>query len=256
MEEFKVLDFGFVKVVDKMGDDNAVVQAARISYGNGLKSPKEDEALIRYLMKHYHTSPFEMCEIKLHVKLPIFVARQWIRHRTANINEYSGRYSVMHNEFYIPNSFYTQSQNNKQGRTNEEIGGVELARKSCEFAFACYENLIESGVAKESARIILPLNTYTEWYWKIDLHNLLHFLKLRLDPTAQFEMREYAKVILKVVEKWVPISCKAFMDYRMNTFNLSAQGIEVIKALLKGEDFAKVIVSQRELKELKDKFEF
>ena len=250
----QVLDHGFVRVVDYMGDDGAIVQAARVSYGRGTRRTSDDRGLIRYLMRNRHTTPFEMCEIKLHVKLPIFVARQWIRHRTANVNEYSARYSILDREFYIPDAdvIQAQSRTNRQGRgeqlSPDEAARVqELLREDAERAYGHYEELLnespagessddgQSGLARELARTNLSLNFYTQWYWKIDLHNLLHFLSLRADDHAQYEIRVYADAILeRVVKPWVPLAYEAFCDYRMNGGNLSAGGLSVVRSLLKG----------------------
>lgn len=206
-EEHKVLDHGFIRVVDYMGSDSAIVQAARVSYGKGTKQISQDEALIKYLMRHHHTTPFEMCEIKFHVKLPIFVARQWIRHRTANVNEYSARYSILDNEFYTPKpeQVAKQSDNNKQGSgeafdpdTSKEI--IDSLINDSNLVYSHYEKFIEQGLAREIARTNLMLNYYTQFYWKIDLHNLLHFLKLRADKHAQYEIRVYAEVMLDIIK--------------------------------------------------------
>lgn len=227
-KKLKILDKGFVRIVDIMGDDSSIVQAARISYGKGTKHSSQDRSLIRYLMRHKHTSPFEMCEIKLHIKMPIFVARQWIRHRTANVNEYSGRYSVMSEDFYIPSisDIAKQSVDNKQGRgeilEEKEAKKVrKLIEKQSKEAYEAYEAMLEKGIAKEIARIVLPQNIYTEFYWKIDLHNLFHFLYLRSHPTAQFEIREYSKAIESMVQEWVPMAYEAFVDYRKNAINVA-----------------------------------
>ena len=250
----QVLDHGFVRVVDYMGDDGAIVQAARVSYGRGTRRLSDDRGLIRYLMRHRHTTPFEMCEIKLHVKLPIFIARQWIRHRTANVNEYSARYSILDREFYIPDAevLRAQSQTNRQGRgeqlSPDEAARVqELLREDAERAYTHYEELLnespvgesgdeeQSGLARELARMNLSLNFYTQWYWKIDLHNLLHFLSLRADDHAQYEIRVYAEAILeRIVKPWVPFAYEAFCDYRMNSGNLSAGALSVVRALVAG----------------------
>ncbi|MGI6369583.1 MAG: FAD-dependent thymidylate synthase [Ignavibacteria bacterium] len=224
-----VLDNGFVRLVDMMGDDSAIVQAARTSYGKGTKTFSEDRKLIRYLMRNRHTSPFEMVEFKFHIKLPIFVARQWIRHRTANVNEYSGRYSEMKNEFYLPEveSVRKQSLTNKQGRDDEELSPNEAnefiaeLEKSNSLQFESYQNFIDKGIARELARINLPLSIYTEWYWKIDLHNLFHFLKLRLDSHAQLEIRLYAEVIAEILKEKVPLAYEAFEDYILEAVNFS-----------------------------------
>jgi thymidylate synthase (FAD) len=241
---FPVLDHGFIRVVDYMGDDGAVVQAARVSYGRGTRKALEDEGLIRYLMRHYHSTPFEMCEIKFHVKLPIFVARQWIRHRTANVNEYSARYSVLDKDYYLPTpeNLAKQSVVNNQGRG--EVLDAETAARvlgllqaDAEATYGHYEDMLgdEIGLARELARMNLTLNTYTQWYWKTDLHNLFHFLRLRADSHAQYEIRVYAEEMLKLVEAWVPLSCKAFRDYRLGAVTLSAGMLEAVKRMLAGE---------------------
>ena len=243
-KEFKVLDHGFVRVVDYMGNDQSIVQAARVSYGTGTKHTSQDRGLIHYLLRHKHTTPFEMCEIKFHIKLPMFVARQWIRHRTANVNEYSARYSILEDQFYIPRPEHisTQSAVDKQCREDEPLT-PELARKVIQLmeenateSYADYEKLIhEHGLARELARGILPVNIYTQWYWKIDLHNLLHFLKLRADRHAQYEIRAYAEVMLSLVEKWVPIVYEAFMNYSVRGVNFSGEAVLALKRMLKGE---------------------
>ncbi|MGY3439265.1 MULTISPECIES: FAD-dependent thymidylate synthase [unclassified Marinovum] len=244
---YPVLDHGFIRVVDYMGDDSAICQAARVSYGKGTKSVQNDEGLIRYLMRHWHSTPFEMCELKLHVKLPVFVARQWIRHRTANVNEYSARYSILDREFYIPerDALNAQSVVNNQGRgealTGEEADRVlRYLRDDAMRAYDHYEEMISSegqqGLARELARMNLPANIYTQWYWKVDLHNLLHFLRLRADAHAQYEIRVYADEICKVVADWVPFAYKAFEDYRMGGATLSATALECVRRMLKGED--------------------
>ena len=249
-----VLDHGFIRVVDYMGDDSAILQAARVSYGKGTRRKSDDRGLIRYLMRHRHTSPFEMCEIKLHIKLPIFVARQWIRHRTASVNEYSARYSILDREFYIPpeDVIAEQSAANRQGRgqqlpEREALWVQSLLKSDAERAYDHYQLLLNedhdgeridtdrTGLAREVARMNLSLNYYTQWYWKVDLHNLLHFLTLRFDSHAQHEIRMYAGVILEqVVRRWVPLTYEAFCDYRLNSRTLSAQSIEVVQRLVKG----------------------
>ncbi|HEY6334812.1 MAG TPA: FAD-dependent thymidylate synthase [Alphaproteobacteria bacterium] len=266
-----VLDHGFVRVIDYMGDDGAVVQAARVSYGKGTKKVSEDRGLINYLMRHRHTTPFEMCEIKYHVKLPIFVARQWIRHRTANVNEYSARYSILDREFYIPapDQLAAQSQSNCQGR-GHVLEGEEAARVLAilrEDAALCYEHYSEmlnedeggntrdagrQGLARELARMNLPLNVYTQWYWKTDLHNLLHFLSLRADPHAQYEIRVYADAMLETMKRWVPMVHDAFTQYRMGGAHLSAAGLAVVKRMIDGEkvEQASSGLSAREWREL------
>lgn len=253
-EPLKVLDHGFVRVIDYMGDDSAVVQAARVSYGKGTKKVNEDKGLINYLMRHRHSTPFEMCEMKFHIKLPIFIARQWIRHRTANVNEYSARYSILDKEFYIPSSdnLAAQSASNRQGRGNVLTGKeaervLHLLKEDSEQCYAHYEEMLnedsagnklsgdKSGLARELARMNLTLNYYTQWYWKIDLHNLLHFLSLRADGHAQFEIREYANTMLDVVKKWVPITFDAFQNYRLNGAMISGTGLDVVRRMIKGE---------------------
>ncbi|MBY0350269.1 FAD-dependent thymidylate synthase [Tabrizicola sp.] len=241
-----VLDHGFIRVIDYMGDDAAIVQAARVSYGAGTKHVQNDEGLIRYLMRHWHSTPFEMCEIKLHVKLPVFVARQWIRHRTANVNEYSARYSILDREFYIPapDQLAAQSTVNNQGR-GEVLQGEEAARvldllkSDANRAYDHYEAMLsqdgQQGLARELARMNLPANIYTQWYWKVDLHNLFHFLRLRADPHAQYEIRVYAEAIAACVKDWVPLASAAFEDYRMGGVTLSAKAIAVLKRRLAGE---------------------
>ena len=242
-----VLDHGFVRVIDYMGDDSAIVQAARVSYGEGTKHVSNDEGLIRYLMRHWHSTPFEMCEIKLHVKLPVFVARQWIRHRTANVNEYSARYSILDREFYIPapDHLAAQSTVNNQGR-GDTLEGVEAARvleilkADSTRAYDNYEGMIsqdgQQGLARELARMNLPANVYTQWYWKIDLHNLFHFLHLRADSHAQYEIRVYADEICKIVADWVPLAYRAFEDYRLGGATLSAKALDCVKRMIAGEE--------------------
>jgi thymidylate synthase (FAD) len=243
-----VLDHGFIRVVDYMGDDAAVVQAARVSYGRGTRKTSEDEGLIRYLMRHYHSTPFEMCEIKYHVKLPIFVARQWIRHRMASVNEYSARYSILDKEFYLPapEQLAVQSADNRQGRgavlEGEAAGRVmTLLRQDAEQTYANYEAMLNEdgpdaiGLARELARMNLTLNTYTQWYWKTDLHNLFNFLRLRADRHAQYEIRVYAEAMLETVKAWVPLSYGAFCDYRLGAVTFSAKMLEIIKRMLAGE---------------------
>ncbi len=270
------LDHGFVRVVDYMGDDTAIVQSARVSYGKGTKKISNDKGLIKYLMRHWHSTPFEMCEIKLHVKLPIFIARQWIRHRTANINEYSARYSILDKEFYIPSveNLASQSQVNKQGRAEslspEEANKViTLLKNDAEQTYRNYEVMLNEnsegetlddgsmGIARELARMNLTLNTYTQWYWKIDLNNLLHFLALRADAHAQYEIRVYADIILDIVKKWVPVTYEAFEDYRVGGTQLSAKEILILKKIIKGEtvDPEAEGISKREWGELQKKFD-
>jgi len=241
-----VLDHGLIRVVDYMGDDRAITQAARVSYGAGTKHVSSDEGLIRYLMRHWHSTPFEMCEIKLHVKLPVFVARQWIRHRTANVNEYSARYSILDREFYIPapEHLAAQSAVNNQGR-GETLQGEEAARVleilkgDSTRAYDNYEAMLsqdgQAGLARELARMNLPANVYTQWYWKVDLHNLFHFLRLRADPHAQYEIRVYADAICEVVKDWVPMAYGAFEDYRLDAVQFSGKAMAVLRRRLAGE---------------------
>jgi thymidylate synthase (FAD) len=253
-QPFYALDHGFLRVIDYMGDDAAVVQAARVSYGRGTRKVSEDRGLIRYLMRHWHTTPFEMAEIKFHVKLPIFVARQWIRHRMASINEYSARYSILDKEFYIPgeDQLAAQSTSNRQGRGDVLVGEeahqvLDLLRADAERNYEHYAWMLNEsedgtvpdadrqGLARELARMNLTLNTYTQWYWKADLHNLMHFLRLRADAHAQYEIRIYAEAMLKILELWVPLTYEAFVEYRLGAVNLSRSGLGVVQRLIGGE---------------------
>ena len=266
-----VLDHGFVRVIDYMGDDGAVVQAARVSYGRGTRRVSEDRGLINYLMRHRHSTPFEMCEIKYHVKLPIFVARQWIRHRTANVNEYSARYSILDKEFYLPapDQLAAQSAANRQGRGDVLAGDeaarvLDLLRDDAERCYRDYAWLLNEdetgtardpgrrGLARELARMNLTLNTYTQWYWKVDLHNLMHFLSLRADAHAQYEIRVFADAMLETMKAWVPLTYEAFMDYRMGGAHLSAKMLTVVRRLVAGEAIAQEAsgLSKREWTEL------
>ena len=244
-----VLDHGFVRVVDYMGDDSAIVQAARVSYGKGTKKVSEDRGLINYLMRHWHTTPFEMCEIKFHIKVPIFIARQWIRHRTANVNEYSARYSILDREFYMPapEHLAAQSTINNQGR-GEVLEGeyaqkvLDLLKRDSMQAYDTYEYLLNEkgdedrpGLARELARMNLPVNYYTQWYWKIDLHNLMHFLRLRADAHAQYEIQAYADVMIDVLKRWVPAAYDAFGDYRLGAATFSSKMLTVLRRRLNGE---------------------
>jgi thymidylate synthase (FAD) len=261
------LDKGFVRLIDVMGDDAAIVQAARVSYGSGTKKVLEDRGLIRYLLRHAHTTPFEMVEFKFHVKLPIFVARQWIRHRTANVNEYSGRYSEMKDEFYTPNpnDIRPQSVLNKQGRSEETLpdGMADQAanafKSGQDDAYAQYQEFLEQGIAREIARINLPVSNYTEWYWKIDLHNLFHFLRLRIDSHAQYEIRVFAEAIAELVKPFVPHAWEAFEDYVLNAHRMTAPELKVMKHLLESMEFpsdetlAELGLKGREAVEFKDK---
>jgi thymidylate synthase (FAD) len=270
-EALPVLDHGFLRVVDYMGDDGAVVQAARVSYGRGTKAANEDRGLIRYLLRHRHSTPFEMCEIKYHVKLPIFVARQWIRHRMASVNEYSARYSILDREFYIPapEHLAAQSVSNRQGR-GPVLAGAEadhVLRLLREDSARCYDHYLDmlneeeaghatdpgrQGLARELARMNLTLNAYTQWYWKTDLHNLMHFLVLRADPHAQFEIRAYAEAMLRTVAAWVPDCHAAFLEYRLGAATLSASMLRVVRRMLAGEEVGpeSTTLSRREWREL------
>lgn len=272
-QPFPVLDHGFIRVIDYMGTDESIVQAARVSYGRGTKKVNQDQGLINYLMRHRHSTPFEMCEIKLHVKLPIFVARQWIRHRTANVNEYSARYSILSKEFYLPRPEHlaVQSNLNRQGRgdvltPDRAAWALEKLKQDAENAYETYEQLMnltdegeerepgQQGLTRELARMNLSLNYYTEWYWKVDLHNLFHFLSLRGDSHAQYEIQAYAHVLLDLVQKWVPFSYEAFCKYRKDAVLLSRDGLKIVQALIRGEkvspeDFG---LSPREWRELMD----
>ena len=270
-EAIPILDHGFIRVIDYMGDDTSIVQAARVSYGKGTKKVSTDSGLIKYLMRHWHSTPFEMCEIKYHVKLPIFIARQWIRHRTANVNEYSARYSILDKEFYLPTSanLAAQSQSNRQGR-GEVIEGeqakqvLDLLKNDAERTYKNYEEMLnqrfdgstidenKKGLARELARMNLTLNTYTQWYWKTDLLNLMNFLRLRADSHAQYEIRAYAEVMLDTLKRWVPITYEAFMDYRVGGTEVSSKGKKVIQKLISGEkvDIDQSGLSKREWNEL------
>lgn len=250
-----VLDHGFIRVIDYMGDDSSIVQAARVSYGRGTKKSLQDKGLINYLMRHSHTTPFEMCDIKFHIKLPIFIARQWIRHRTASVNEYSARYSILSNEFYIPEKRHLMPQStvNKQGRSEDRLPDnvadrfLAIMREDAENCHKHYVEMLNEdangniidentvGLTRELARINLTLNTYTEWYWKINLHNLLHFLALRADPHAQYEIRAYADIMLNIVRDWVPYAYEAFLEHKMHGTRISQKGMEVVRKMIKGE---------------------
>ena len=275
-EAIPILDHGFIRVVDYMGDDTSIVQAARVSYGKGTKKVSTDSGLIKYLMRHWHSTPFEMCEIKYHIKLPIFIARQWIRHRTANVNEYSARYSILDKEFYLPSTenLAAQSQINRQGRGDVLKGEqatkvLELLKNDAERTYNNYEEMLNQrydgtvidekkvGLARELARMNLTLNTYTQWYWKTDLLNLMNFLRLRADHHAQYEIRAYADAMLDTVKKWVPITYDAFMDYRVGGTEVSAKGKKVIQKLIKGEEMTieQSGLSKREWNELMEAFD-
>ena len=248
LQKYDCLDNGFIRLVDYMGDDYAIVQAARVSYGLGTKTVTEERGLIRHLMRFRHTSPFEMVEFKFHVKLPIFVARQWIRHRTANVNEYSGRYSILKDEFYVPELelIRTQSTLNKQGRSLEMLPAekavqiTEQMKETQKHLFDEYNSYLELDMARELARINLPLSTYTEWYWKIDLHNLFHFLKLRLDKDAQYEIRVYADKITEIIKPIVPLAYEAFEDYELNSVKFSKNEMNILKSMINQNDLASI----------------
>jgi thymidylate synthase (FAD) len=270
-EAIPVLDHGFIRVIDYMGDDSSIVQSARVSYGKGTKKVSTDEGLIRYLMRHWHSTPFEMCEIKYHVKLPIFIARQWIRHRTANVNEYSARYSILDKEFYIPakEQLSAQATNNRQGR-GELITGqhadevLKILKDDAVRTYDNYEKMLnerfdgtiidekKSGLARELARMNLTLNSYTQWYWKTDLLNLMNFLFLRGDSHAQYEIRVYAEKMLETVKKWVPITHAAFLDYRVGAAHLSSKGLKIVKSMINGNkiSYEDSGLSKREWNEL------
>jgi thymidylate synthase (FAD) len=270
-EAIPVLDHGFVRVIDYMGDDTSIVQSARVSYGKGTKKVSTDEGLIRYLMRHWHSTPFEMCEIKYHVKLPIFIARQWIRHRTANVNEYSARYSILDKEFYIPakEQLSAQATNNRQGRgdliTGQQADEVlKILKDDAVRTYDNYEKMLnerfdgtiidekKSGLARELARMNLTLNSYTQWYWKTDLLNLMNFLFLRGDSHAQYEIRVYAEKMLDTVKKWVPITHAAFLDYRVGAAHLSSKGLKIVKLMINGNkiSYEDSGLSKREWNEL------
>ena len=274
-EAIPILDHGFIRVIDYMGNDTSIVQAARVSYGKGTKQVSTDSGLIKYLMRHWHSTPFEMCEIKYHVKLPIFIARQWIRHRTANVNEYSARYSILDKEFYLPKKEHlaAQSKNNRQGR-GEVLEGdqankvLSLLKDDAERTYDNYETMLnerydgsvvdekEPGLARELARMNLTLNTYTQWYWKTDLLNLMNFLRLRADSHAQYEIRAYADAMLDTLKSWVPITYDAFLDYRVGGTEVSSKGNLIIQKLIKGEkiDMESSGLSKREWNELMEAF--
>jgi thymidylate synthase (FAD) len=270
-EAIPVLDHGFIRVIDYMGDDTSIVQSARVSYGKGTKKVSTDEGLIRYLMRHWHSTPFEMCEIKYHVKLPIFIARQWIRHRTANVNEYSARYSILDKEFYIPakEQLSAQATNNRQGRgdliTGQQADEVlKILKDDAVRTYDNYEKMLnerfdgtvidekKSGLARELARMNLTLNSYTQWYWKTDLLNLMNFLFLRGDSHAQYEIRVYAEKMLETVKKWVPITHAAFLDYRVGAAHLSSKGLKIVKSMINGNkvSYEDSGLSKREWNEL------
>ena len=251
-----VLDHGFVGLVDHMGSDSAIVQAARVSYGAGTKQVQDDRNLIRYLMRHEHTTPFEMCEVKFHIKLPIFVMRQLVRHRTASMNEYSARYSVLTDEFYIPEleQIQKQSTTNKQGREESAWGFEEKRNVQHSFqrsffnAYKEYENLLgkdDNGLARELARSVLPVGGYTELYWKANLKNFLHMARLRMDPHAQWEIQEFARAMYDLVKPLFPEACSAFEDYQQNSMRLSKMEIDLVKRLLNKTAWSDLLEDQR-----------
>ena len=262
-KEYPVLDKGFIRIIDYMGDDRAIVDAARVSYGGGTKRLRQDEDLIRFLTRHRHTTPFEACDIKFHIKLPIFVARQWIRHRTASVNEISGRYSILKDEFYLPSMLRIQSKDGRQESQSKDSLDAETVKTLfgdiSEQAYRRYrellsENAVSPAMARELARVILPLNLYTEWYWKSNLHNLFHFLELRRAKNAQHEIREYAQQIEKIVALWVPTAYRAFLDYRANGVHLSESQANVLRAKLNGRDVDEEELSDRERRDLEKWF--
>lgn len=242
-KEFPVLDKGFVRLVDYFGGDQRIVQSARVSYGEGTKSVSQDGALIDYLLRHQHTSPFEQVVMTFHVKMPIFVARQWVRHRTGRMNEVSGRYSIMKEEFYVPEAdkVSPQSKDNKQGRATEAFDSktankiINQLSEGQKSAYENYSELLDSGLAREVARINLPLSLYTEFYWEMDLHNLFHFLKLRLDSHAQYEIRVYAEVMLEMCKKVAPMATESFINHQNNGVNFSGEEMEALRAILDGK---------------------
>lgn len=242
-KEYPVLDHGFVRLVDYLGSDERIVQSARVSYGAGTKSYRQDKGLIAYLLRNDHTSPFEQVNFTFHIKMPIFVARQWIRHRTARVNEISGRYSVMESEHYLParDQINLQSEDNKQGRAAEAVSDevadtvLSILAADQKRSYESYEALLEMGIARELSRINLPLSLYTEWYWQMDLHNLFHFLSLRLDSHAQYEIRVYARIILEMVRLVCPIATEAFENYKLGSTTLTRREMDAVRAMLKGQ---------------------
>ncbi|OGC78686.1 MAG: FAD-dependent thymidylate synthase [candidate division Zixibacteria bacterium RBG_16_50_21] len=267
-KEYKCLDKGFVTLVDYMGGDESIVQAARVSYGKGTKTVSDDRGLIRYLMRHDHTTPFEMAELKFHCKMPIFVAREWIRHRTASVNEYSLRYSEPEGDFYVPEleAIGYQAKNNRQGRSDEPVSEdtgrrfQEQVREISELALSKYKEMNQAGVARELARMVLPVNFYTRWYWKIDLHNLFHFLRLRLDQRAQYEIRVYAQKMAEITKKVAPVAYEAFEDYKLKSLHLSKLEVEAFDLVLEGMEAEEACEKAafkkgRERNEFKEKLE-
>jgi len=277
-----ILDHGFVGLIDVMGEDESIDQAARVSYGKGTRKVSNVRGLVRYLMRHRHTTPTEMLEFKFHCKMPIFVARQWVRHRTANINEYSARYSILDNEYYVPEREHMapQSTTNNQGRSEELLEEhvydqyKERIIENSERAYNLYERLLNEeenpkhnpyvpGIARELARMVLPINFYTQWYWKIDLHNLFHFLSLRMDAHSQWEIQVYAKAMYELIKPYCPLACEAFEDYNLNGVHFSKQEFKILKDIMKTHDGFKDIddcvnevgLSKREAREFFDKFD-
>ncbi len=259
-KEFKVLDKGFIRLVDYMGTDERIVQSARVSYGKGTKSVREDAGLIDYLLRNKHTSPFEQVVFTFHIKLPIFIARQWLRHRTARLNEISGRYSVLKNEFYVPQGadIALQSKDNKQGREDSAVSDemqkdvIDSLEKQQESSYEAYTELLDKNIARELARINLPLSTYTEMYWQIDLHNLFHFLRLRMDAHAQKEIRAYAEVMFEICKTVAPLSCASFERHQVGGVNFSKDELEALKNLIAGKESG---LKDRDLKRLNEKLE-
>ena len=271
-QKINILDKGFIRVVDTMGDDSEIVESARVSYGGATKSKEEDDKLINYLMKHNHTSPFEMSVLKIHAKVPVCIAQQWLRHRTASVNQISARYTKVKEEWYTPKEWRGQSKTNKQCSKGvvEELkckfeynvdvkeGNIDVIHEedyNSNITSNClwYQKNIENGMSKEMARMILPQSMYTEFYWKIDLHNLMHFIKLRDHDNAQYEIREYAKVLKDIVKEWCPVTYEAFMEHQVNAVKLSASQVEHLKQVLNKSDELKCL-SRREEEELKTIF--
>jgi thymidylate synthase (FAD) len=244
-QEIKVLDKGFVRLVDYLGGDARIVQSARVSYGSGTKTVRQDRGLIHYLLKHAHTSPFEQVQLTFHTKMPIFVARQWVRHRTARLNEISGRYSIMRDEFYLPDPEHVcaQSESNKQGRADalpadQALAIIEAMEREQRETYANYEKLLDLNVARELARVNLPNSLYTEWYWQIDLHNLFHFLRLRMDAHAQYEIRVYAEAMARCAQAVAPLAYEAFEEHVLGAVTFSRAECEALAAMLDGRPVA------------------
>jgi thymidylate synthase (FAD) len=259
-EEFPVLDKGFVRLVDYLGGDERIAQAARVSYGEGTKTYRESKGLIDYLLRNEHTSPFEQVNFTFHLKMPIFIARQWIRHRTAKINEISGRYSVMKNEFYLPSgeNIAEQSESNKQGRKDEPVSPelqtsiIEALKKDQQTLYATYEEFLENGLARELARVNLPLSLYTEFYWQMDLHNLFHFLRLRMHPHAQAEIRFYAERIFEIIKVVCPLACGSFVNHLVEGVRFSGAELDELRRIVEGRE---VTLTGRALQRFRNKLE-